>query len=47
MVKIFTNQVTYRDIVDTKSHNDHVPDMFMGSIDEAVDDKDKEDRENF
>ncbi|KAI1212736.1 uncharacterized protein F4807DRAFT_414277 [Annulohypoxylon truncatum] len=26
------------DIVDTKSHKDHVPDMFIGSIDDAVDD---------
>ncbi|KAI1141158.1 kinase-like domain-containing protein [Hypoxylon sp. FL0543] len=30
------------DIVDTKSHKDHVPDMFIGSIDDIVDDKDEE-----
>ncbi|KAI1448932.1 kinase-like domain-containing protein [Annulohypoxylon stygium] len=28
------------DIVDTKSHKDHVPDMFIGSIDDTVDDND-------
>ncbi|OTA62684.1 kinase-like protein [Hypoxylon sp. EC38] len=27
------------DIVDTKSHEDHVPDMLIGSIDDIVDDK--------
>ncbi|KAI1778865.1 hypothetical protein F4818DRAFT_437666 [Hypoxylon cercidicola] len=31
------------DIVDTKSHKDHVPDMFIGSIDGAVDNNDEED----
>ncbi|KAI0116621.1 hypothetical protein F4776DRAFT_656284 [Hypoxylon sp. NC0597] len=29
------------DIVDTKSHRDHVPDMFIGSIDDVVDDKEE------